>query len=62
VKEWVKVVRPVNGPAVVTVTLVEGNLSARWSTKAFARIGDGVRDARARAQGALAELREAVAE
>ena len=61
-KEWVKVAKPVNGPAVVTVSLVDGNLSARWSVKAFNRIKDGVVEARAGATAALEQLREAVAE
>ena len=61
VKEWVKVVHAA-GRTNVTVTLVDGNLTARWSVKCYAStIKQGVAEARAAAEKALQELREAVA-
>ena len=61
-KEWVKVSHSANGVTVVTVTLVEGNLSARWSVKSFTSgIKAGVEEARTRAHQALTDLREATA-
>jgi hypothetical protein len=47
---------------VVTVTLVDDSLTAKWSTVAFSKIKDGVTEARKRATAALEELQEAVAE
>lgn len=61
VKEWVRFSRGHNGQTVVTVTLQEGNLTAKWSTRAFGKIRDGVKEARSQASRALTELREAVA-
>lgn len=61
VKEWVKAAKPAHGPTVVTVTLVDGNLTAKWSVKSYSNIQAGVREARSAAQKALAELREALA-
>jgi hypothetical protein len=62
VKEWIKVTKPVRGPAVVTVTLSDENLTAKWSTVAFSRVREGVVEARSKATGLLQELREAVSE
>jgi hypothetical protein len=59
VKEWSRVSKPASGPAVVTVTLVDGNLSARWSTKAYGQIKAAVIEARREAAQAITELREA---
>jgi hypothetical protein len=60
VKEWVKFARGANGKRVVTVSVQEGNLSARWSTVAYTTIKAGVADARKEALAALAELKEAM--
>lgn len=60
-KEWVRVARPANGPTIVTVTLVEDNLTAKWSVKAYGNIRTSVGEARTSATAALAELKEAVA-
>jgi hypothetical protein len=61
VKEWVRAAKPASGPTVVTVTLQDGNLTAKWSVKAYDNIKGGVTEARAYAHKALAELREATA-
>lgn len=59
-KEWLKVSRSANGTVVVTVTLAEENLSARWSVKCFrGAIVGAVREARKAAFTCLDELREA---
>lgn len=58
-KEWIKVVRFINGPTVVTVTLVEGNLTAKASVKAY-KIKVAVQEARDQASEFLREMREAV--
>jgi hypothetical protein len=60
VKEWVKAARPANGPMVVTVTLVDGNLTAKVAVKAYGNIQQGVREARSAALAALEELRQAL--
>lgn len=61
-KEWVRVSRSANGQTVVTVTLQEGNLTSKWSTKAFGKLKDGVTEARAYAGTNLDQLREATEE
>ena len=60
VKEWVKAAKPVNGPTVVTVTLVDGNLTAKWSVKAYGNIKAGVAEARTKADAIVGEARERV--
>lgn len=59
VKEWVRAAKPAAGPTVVTVTLQDGNLTAKWSTKAYDNIKAGVTDARTNAHKVLEQLREA---
>ena len=59
-KEWLSVKRSPKGAAVVTCSLVEDNLSARWSVATTtATLRHGVADARKGAQLALSELRKA---
>lgn len=59
-KKWTKVSRSAAGVTVVTVTLVDGNLSARWSVRtAIGGVKDGMRTATSYAKRALEELREA---
>lgn len=61
-KEWVKVSHSPK-TTTVTVSLVEGNLSVRWSVKTYSTaIKGGVREARAGATKALDELKIALAE
>lgn len=65
IKEWVKVNRPVKGPAIVTVTLLEGNATAKCSVKAYGlkdSIKNAVKEARTLALADLKELHEALAE
>jgi hypothetical protein len=61
VKEWVRASKPANGPTVVTVTLQDGHLTAKWSVKAYDNIKAGVAEARRNAHKILDELREATA-
>lgn len=60
VKEWVKAAKPANGPTVVTVTLVDGNLTSKVAVKSYSNIKAGVEQARSEAHKALQQLREAV--
>lgn len=62
IKEWVKFsYAPRNCSA--TVSLVQGNHSARWTVKAYAGgIKAAVKEARKAAHAALGELREAIQE
>lgn len=60
-KEWLRVSKPANGPAVVTCTVQDGNLTAKWSVKSFNNIRSGVEQARYGAKNALEQLREATA-
>lgn len=61
IKEWVRAARPAKGLTVVTVTLQQGNISAKWSTHAFGKIKEGVAEARKQALIMLDELSEALA-
>lgn len=59
-KEWCRVSRAGDGKVVVTVTVVEENLSVRWSVKCFrAGIVAAVGEARRNALACLSELAEA---
>lgn len=60
-KEWLRVHKPTNGPAVVTCTVQDGNLTAKWSVKSFHNIKAGVAEARRGATDALGQLKEATA-
>lgn len=61
-KEWVRVSHAA-GKTNVTVTISEGNLTARWSVKTFAgAIKVGVLEARAGAEKAITDLREALSD
>lgn len=61
-KEWIRVSHAGNKTH-VTVTIVEDNLSVRWSVKCYAStLKWGVEQARAGARKALAELHQAIAE
>lgn len=61
VKEWIKVSRGPNGPAMVTVTLVDGNLTTKSTVKMLGDLKASVTEARAQANAWLDELREIVA-
>ena len=62
-KEWIKCSHSANGMTTATVSLVEGNLSVRWSVKTFVNaIPAGVKEARAGAVKALDQLKEALGE
>lgn len=57
-KEWLKVSRAANGHIVVTVTLSEDNLSARWSTRTVrGQVQSAVREGRKYAMELLTDLR-----
>jgi len=59
-REWVKARRGANGVTTVTVSLWDGgNLSARYTVKAYGRIKAAVTEARVGAHRMLEELREA---
>ena len=61
-KEWLKVSRAANGHIVVTVTLAEDNLSAKWSARsARGQIEAAVQEGRKYALEIISSLREAVA-
>lgn len=63
VKEWVKVSRSANNVTVVTVSLVDGNHSVKWSSKTYShQIKRGLMEARSGAHQALADLKTAIAE
>ena len=58
-KEWLKVSHSPSG-TVVTCTLQQGNVTAKWTVKAYeSTIKQGVGDARAGAKKALAQVQEA---
>lgn len=59
-KEWIKVNQPANGPAVVTVTIQDGNLSSRYSEKAMGNIERAVNTARDGAIRNLSYIRGAI--
>lgn len=64
-REWVRVSHSPGasgaGRTTVTVTLQEGNLTAKWAVKTYANtIKAGVLEARKEADRALTELQEAV--
>lgn len=62
-KEWLRVAHAANNTTSVTVTLVEGNLTAKWSVKTHTpTIREGVKEARSWARKALDELQAALAE
>lgn len=61
-KEWVKASRSANGQTIVSVTLQEGNLTSRWSVKAYGKIKEAVLEARSYAGSNLDQLREATEE
>lgn len=62
-KEWLRVSHGANNTTSVTVTLVEENLSVKWSVKTYtSTIAKGVAEARAGARKALAELQAALAD
>lgn len=61
-KEWRRVSRAANGSLVVSVTLADENLSAKWSVKAYlgkGKVKAAVIEARKYAAEILGELREA---
>lgn len=59
-REWVRVSRTASGVTTVTVTKVDGDHSARWTTKAyFGTIADAVAECRKYADHALDEMKEA---
>lgn len=61
-KEWLKVTHS-NKQTLVTCSLVEGNLSAKWTVKTYAsEIKKGVAQARKHARQGLADLRAALIE
>lgn len=60
-KEWVKASRSAQGTTIVTVTLQEGNLTSRWSEKAYGKVKEAVKVCRTHAEVNLNELREATA-
>lgn len=63
VKEWVKVAQDAKGNKTVTVSMQQANLSSRWVVKTYApAIKGAVKEARAGARKALADVREALAE
>lgn len=71
IKEWVRVSHSAQHVAIVTVSLVQGNLSTKRSLKATMRIQDGaskpdvksaLKIARRDARLVLADLRTALAE
>lgn len=58
-KEWIKASRSPNG-ALVTVTVQDGNLTARWTEKtSLSSIEESVRVSRRQAKKILAQLRTA---
>jgi hypothetical protein len=62
-KEWVRVSRDAKGARVVSVTVQEENLVAKWAVKAVGLkqpIQTAVKEARAGALADLAALREAL--
>ena len=62
-KEWVKVAHAANGTTTVTVSIVQENLSVRWAVKTYTnQIKAGLVDARAGANKAMADLRQALGE
>lgn len=62
-KEWVRVSHAATGTTSVTVTLVEENLTAKWSVKTYAsQIRRGVAEARLYAQQAMRDLHDALDE
>lgn len=62
-KEWVKVTRSAQGVTVVTVTVQDGCLVARYSARTvLTGIKAGYLEARNHAHSHLAELREALTE
>jgi hypothetical protein len=62
-KEWVRASRPANGRTSVTVTLQEGNLTAKWTALTdSSRIKEAVTEARRFANVMLDELREATSD
>lgn len=63
IKEWVKVTHNANGQGSVTVSLVQGNLSVKWSEKLYVGLTKKTLPvARKNARRELRELREALAE
>lgn len=65
VREWVNIRRSVKGPAVVTVTVMQGNASAKCSVLGVGLrepIKNAVRAARAQALADVKELAEAMEE
>lgn len=59
-KEWLRVAHAASG-TFATVTLVDDNLSVKWTVKTYVGgVGQGIAEARKAAQAAMADLREAV--
>lgn len=57
-REWVSLRRLHSGGTVVTVTLVDGNLSSRWAATTYLNsIPDTVRECRKYANEALAQMK-----
>jgi hypothetical protein len=59
IREWNKVVHSPNGTT-VTTSLVQGNRSARWTSKTYGSIEQGLLFSRANAYRALGELTAAL--
>jgi hypothetical protein len=63
VKEWVKVATDAAGVTQVSVSLTQGNLSAKWAMKAFSvSLKTDVKRARTQARRHLSTLRQAIDE
>lgn len=61
-KEWVRVAHSATGLTTVTVSLLEDNLSVRWSVKTYpSALKSGIAEARKYARKAMVDLREALA-
>lgn len=61
-KEWCRVNRAANGHMSVSLTLLEGGLSVRWSVRVYGAkaVKSGVTEARRYAEQAMTELQEAL--
>ena len=59
-KKWIKVSRGPNGPALATVTLVEGNLTSKYTSKVNGNLKGAVTEATRQAQDWLDQLKEIV--
>ncbi len=60
VKTWYSVKKSATSPAVVTCSMVQGNLSSKYAVKAMGNIKAATTEARSHAERGLKELREAV--